>query len=189
MTTMTTQDIRYYADGDYWSQTFETTLFQQRAGATEYDIGSFVACTFVNCTFTGALQDYVFTDCTFVNCDLSQVRWDNAYWQDCVWDDATRGLPTMAEERERLTAVVRQIDAEPDLFDMSMWHTVTECGTAYCVGGWLARLFPDAPISWVRKSWANDEHNRGFALAPNASAHFYKTTAEALAWLAQYRAA
>lgn len=185
---MTTHTIRYYINADPCNEAFTDTLFCQDRNDDGFDGGSFTNCTFVNCMFTGRLYEYVFTNCTFTGCDFLQVVWDACQWKHCVWDDATRGVPTMAEERKRLVAVVTQVDATPHLLDMTMWDTKTECGTAYCIGGWLIHLFADVSVPYLDRKHASRSHNHAFALAPNASAYFYRSNDDARAWLAQFRA-
>ena len=183
---MTTHNVRYYKDAFPLDGAFIDTMFCQEPNR-QFETGSFTNCTFVNCTFMGHLMDYKFTNCAFTGCDFSQVTWNVARWESCTWDDATRGIPTMAEERARLTAVVREIDAEPVLFDMSKWNTKTYCGMAHCIGGWLMHLFPHVPFTHSDDNNVFLFHNRSFSLAPNASAYFYESDAEALAWLSQFR--
>lgn len=39
-----------------------------------------------------------------------------------------------------LRRVLRQIDSDPKHYNQKNWRSNTECGTAYCVGGWACVL-------------------------------------------------
>jgi len=48
---------------------------------------------------------------------------------------------------ELLRKVQEQILADPKSFDMGDFQRDTECGTAYCIGGWAAKLSGLRPSS------------------------------------------
>lgn len=48
---------------------------------------------------------------------------------------------------ELLDRIIAQIEAHPELWDQGTWARPTECGTAYCVAGWVAELTLPLPLA------------------------------------------
>jgi len=102
--------------------------------------------------------------------------------------------PLSLEQRELRKQVYKQIDADPDTFDMSSWEssvdvTGARCGTTRCVAGWAqffarGEVFPHDAVSVKQDAitllgLTHDEYYcGGFVL-------FYTSNERALAWMKQ----